>query len=100
MNTQQFYLTKLAEECTEVAQMALKTQQFGMDEVRRDQSLTNRQRLHAELNDLFAILEVLNSDHDLRWAVDWEALEAKKEKVQRYLNYSRALGLVEQEQQR
>ena len=56
MNREQYLLGKLAEEGSEVAQMALKTQQFGLDEVYVDES--NRQRLHGELNDLLTIVHL------------------------------------------
>jgi NTP pyrophosphatase (non-canonical NTP hydrolase) len=62
MNREQFLLTKLAEECAEVAQMALKTQQFGMNESKPGQLATNKDRLHAELNDLNAIVQMLNDE--------------------------------------
>ena len=39
MNLEQFYLLKLAEECSEVAQRALKQMQFGKNENSRDLGL-------------------------------------------------------------
>ena len=41
MNLEQFYLLKLAEERSEVAQRALKQMQFGKNEIQKDQALTN-----------------------------------------------------------
>ena len=60
MNHLQHYLTKLAEECSEVAQIALKTQQFGPGEVMPGQPLNNFERCHLELDDLWAMVEELN----------------------------------------
>ena len=53
MNRLQYLLTKLAEEANEVGQIALKTQQFGVDEGMPGQPFTNAERTHQELNDLF-----------------------------------------------
>ena len=41
MNLEQFYLLKLAEERSEVAQRAQKQMQFGKNEIQKDQALTN-----------------------------------------------------------
>jgi hypothetical protein len=60
MNHLQHYLTKLAEEGSEVAQIALKTQQFGPEEVMPGQPLNNFERCHLELDDLWAMVEELN----------------------------------------
>ncbi len=89
-----YYLTKLAEEASEVAQIALKTQQFTMDEIRPGQELTNKQRCHAELNDLLAMVEVLNEDYGFEFVPNKEAMAKKKEKVLKYLQYSVDLGTV------
>lgn len=95
MNRLQHLLCKLAEECNETAQMALKTAYFGLDEVYESDS--NRMRLHAELDDLNALVEMLNEEFDFRYATDKISIEAKKAKVNRYARYSQGLGLLESE---
>jgi hypothetical protein len=95
MNKLQHLLTKLAEEGSEIAQIALKTQQFGPSEVMPGQPLTNYQRCHQELNDLHAIVEMLNDYHDFGYQPDREAIENKKAKVLKYLAYSIELGMVD-----
>lgn len=95
MNLQQFLLTKLAEESSEIAQIALKTQQFGVDEARPGQPLTNAERVYCELDDLLAIVEMLNED-GLGYLPNRERIEAKKDKVRRFLQYSVDLGMVDQ----
>lgn len=77
MNREQFLLTKLAEECNEVAQMALKCQQFGLEESKNGEFVTNRELLHAELNDIYASVEMLNS-YGLDFKPDPEAIKKKK----------------------
>lgn len=95
MNQLQHYLTKLAEEASEVSQIALKTQQFGPDEVMPGQPFNNFDRCHHELDDLWAAVEDLNEKFGFNYVPNRERIEAKKRKVQKYLGYSIALGLVE-----
>ena len=78
MDYEQYLLGKLAEECAEVGQRALKTAQFGMDEVQPGQALDNAERLHAELDDLMAIVELLNVHHGLNYTPNAARIAAKK----------------------
>jgi hypothetical protein len=97
MNLLQHYLTKLAEEGSEVAQIALKTQQFGPYEVMPGQPLNNVERCHQELDDLWAIVEMLNVSCGFGYSQNREHIEAKKTKVLKYLGYSIHLGMVDGE---
>lgn len=94
MNREQYLLTKLAEECNEVAQMALKTQQFGFEESMPGQPYTNRERLIQELNDLYGILQMLNNEYRLMYIPDEQAVSDKMTKVNKYYGYSVDLGMV------
>src|SRR3990172_8258796 len=94
MNRAQLLLGKLAEESAEVTQIALKTQQFGFDEVCPDQCYTNAQRIHMELDDLFAIVEMLNDEYRFAYKKDRARIEAKKKRVWRYAEKSERLGTV------
>jgi NTP pyrophosphatase (non-canonical NTP hydrolase) len=106
----QFLLTKLAEECAEVAQRALKQIQFGAEESQATNSInagrvftdemkpTNAQRLRGEINDLVATIDLLTLFQEIPVVSDAELLEIKKakwEKITRYQEYSRKLGKVE-----
>lgn len=95
MNQLQHYLTKLAEEGSEVAQIALKTQQFGPREIMPGQPFNNFERAHQELDDLWAMVEELNDKFGFGYTPNRERMEAKKEKVRKYLGYSIHLGMVE-----
>lgn len=95
MNQLQHLLTKLAEECSEVAQVALKTQQFGPYEVMPGQPYNNFERTHHELDDLWAMIEELNDKFDFGYTPNRARIEAKKAKMQKYLGYSIHLGQVE-----
>jgi len=95
MTYEQFLLCKLAEECTEIAQDALKTQQFGFDSFHPETKMTNTEYLANELNDLFAILEMLSDSGYFSFEPDKNAIEAKKQKVLHYLEVSKELGKVD-----
>lgn len=97
LNHLQYYLTKLAEEGSEVAQIALKAQQFGPGEVMPGQPLSNFDRCHHELDDLWAMVEELNEKFGFGYAPNRERMEAKKAKVRTYLGYSIHLGVVDGE---
>lgn len=93
----QYLLVKLAEECNEVAQRALKQVQFGADEVQEGQSLTNEERLRLELTDLMAVRQLLVESGELRKNDPVTAVErflSKNAKVEKYLKYSQSLGQV------
>lgn len=94
MDGLQYYLTKLAEEAAEVAQIALKAQQFGPKEVMPGQPLNNFERCHFELDDLQGIIEELNEYYSFGYIPNRERIEEKKKKVRKFLKYSESLGMV------
>lgn len=57
MNADQYHLGKIAEEAVEVAQRALKAQQFGLGEVQPGQDFDNLERLMNEFHDLFTTFQ-------------------------------------------
>jgi hypothetical protein len=97
MNHLQYYLGKLAEEGSEVAQIALKTQQFGPTEIMPGQPLNNFERCHMELDDLMAVIEVLNERFAFNYVPSPERIMYKRSKMERYLHYSIKLGMVDEE---
>jgi len=52
LTAQQYILGKIAEEAAEIAQRALKAQQFGIDQIEPGQELDNGERLENEFLDL------------------------------------------------
>lgn len=95
MTKTEHLLVCLAEECNEVAKRATKALRFGLSEVQSGQSLTNAQRINEEFNDLLAILEMLEeADLSLDSIGKRQAVEAKKQKVARFLNYSAECGTL------
>lgn len=97
MNLLQYYLTKLAEEGAEVAQIALKSQQFTGHEIMPGQPLTNFERCHLELDDLMAVVEELNDRFGFGYTPNRERMDAKKIKIGKYREYSIHLGTVDGE---
>lgn len=95
MSKTQHLLNKLADEGLEVAQAALKTQLFGKGEVMPGQSLNNFERVHAELDDLMAAIEMLNEECGFGYTQNRNMIEAKKQKVLGYMQFSINLGQTE-----
>lgn len=96
MNHLQYLLTKLDEECKEVGIICSKTIQFGYNSNNNGQlEFTNKELLHKEINDVLAIIDLLNEECNLGFAYDIEAIKAKKEKVKQYKSISAGLGYVE-----
>lgn len=89
MNRTEHLLTILAEECAEVAKETSKAIRFGLGEMMPGQSLTNRERILKELQDLWAAVEMLDLQH-----VDREAIDRKKAKVEAFLKYSEECGTL------
>ena len=93
----QALLGHLQEECNEVGQMASKAMRFGLNEIWEDErnpaSLSNEARLDVEINDVYAVLELLEEHYARPFGQrDKKLIEAK---IRKYLNYSRKLGMVE-----
>lgn len=90
MNYQQYLLVKLAEESSEVAQMAIKCSLFGYDSVdpRESTGETNAFKLFKELLDFSAVLTELEDSIDVDF-VDFdheEYIEMKREKLKHYFD--------------
>lgn len=89
MNRLEFLLIKVAEEASEIAQIALKTAQFGLEEVKPGQSLTNRERMYHELDDLNAMVALLNKEFNFEYEPSSTRQLIKIVKVEDYYQYSR-----------
>lgn len=95
MNPAQYLLCKLAEEAAEVAQIALKAQQFGLHERQHPSGPTNADRIRAELNDMAGVIQMICDDIGIDLRLDASAARAKIEKVRKYRAYSVNLNLVQ-----
>lgn len=96
MTRKQLILIKIAEECTELAKDALKAAQFGMDDCKPGEPITNRERMIGESHDLFGVLTMLEDEDGYSYTTPSEAdIEAKMAKVERFICYSQDRGMVE-----
>jgi len=91
MDRLQYLLSKLAEEASEVSQIALKSQQFGLDEVYPKVGISNKERIHEELNDLMAIVGMLNDEFYFSFTNNFGHHLDKEDKVNRYFEVSKNL---------
>lgn len=91
----------LAEECAEVAQRASKAARFGLGDIEPGQDMTAAERVNGELLDLYAVAGILVREGSLDSLMDIivrpdvaRAIEAKQQKVERFLAYSRECGTL------
>ena len=97
MNVTEHLLTKIAQECAEVAQRCSKAIEFGLNEIQPGQELDNAQRIIGEMNDLRAVIEMAEEHGILPIFVrerENDAFEAKKAKVVKFMSYSREMGML------
>ncbi len=93
---EQFLLVKLAEECDEVSQRALKQAQYGAEEA-QEGNPTNSERLRDEVLDLVVIIHLLQQSREIP---TWSRAEFKKRKAAKLvkmgksLAYSQSLGMI------
>lgn len=87
MTRTEMLLTILAEEGAEVTQCATKAGRFGLDGGLPGHPLNNEERIRQEFADLIGVYEMLGLAPPTRGMI-----EAKKAKVERYLEVSRSCG--------
>lgn len=96
MNRQEHLLVILSEECAELSKEVSKALRFGLNDYAPLSSETNAQRIVAEFNDLVAVFRMLSENNifnpdDL---LNDKSIRDKKEKVERYLTYSKLVGTL------
>lgn len=95
LNLEQYLLCKLAEEASEIAQIALKSSYFGLDEVRQGQDLSNRQKLNSEIDDLLTILTFMQMYGVFQYEAASEKIAlAKKAKIDKFWDLATFKGNV------
>lgn len=95
MTLEQLLLTKLVEEMTEVNKLLIKAQQWGFDDHHPKHKITNRERIHKELDDVMASIDMLNAV-GLEYEPSMMMSHHKKEKVKHYLKMQIERGFVEE----
>lgn len=95
MTRLQMLLGLLAEECTEIGQRASKAQRFGLEEHQPGDNASNASRIHQELDDLAAVVQMLNEEFNFGYVPNVDAMNKKIVRVDHCAEYSRKLGLLE-----
>lgn len=95
MNKIEHLLTCLMEECAEVQQAASKALRFGLDDGAPDSITTNADDITGECNDLIAIIEMLEEENIIIKKDHAKAIEQKKMKVRKYMEYARSRGTLD-----
>ena len=93
MTRTEHLLNYLAEECAEVAQRASKANRFGLDNVAPGHQLTNAIRISEELDDLWAVAQMLVAEKLIPTSSHSNQV-AKKEKIERMLALSKSKGTL------
>lgn len=88
----EYLLQCLSEECAEVIQACSKANRFGLDSTYRGPS--NLELLNGEISDLLGVIEILKEYGIDINSNDIEAINLKKEKVQRFMEYSKNIGIL------
>lgn len=95
MNREEHLYVIAAEEGVEVAQRCTKAARFGSLEIQPGQALDNRDRILQEFADLVGVLEMLGFDVGIPEHAKLRPwIEAKKQKVEHFLAYSREVGTL------
>lgn len=95
MTREDHLITILAEECMEVAQRATKALRFGLEEIQPGQQLTNAERILYEYADLLAVARMMIDEKLLPSKDLYEMIKNKKDKVNKYIQYSQQVGRLE-----
>src|ERR1035437_531521 len=88
-------LTCLAEECPETAQRISKALRFSLGEIQDGQEYSNAERIVYEFNDIVAVMEMLKEEGAIDKVIDKEAIELKKKKLNKWLDYSSKMGTMD-----
>lgn len=93
MTRHEHLLIILAEECNEVAHRISKALRFGLDDIQPGQQMDNGERISLELDDVFAVLQML-CDDGFVYHSRYSRIQAKKDRVEKYLEFSRNCGTL------
>ena len=94
MNRTEHLLVCVTEECAEITQAVDKALRFGLDDGSPERQTTNAEDIMAEYCDLIAVVMMLMEEGSLKDFNMDRAIEAKRAKVNKYLEYSKARGTL------
>jgi NTP pyrophosphatase (non-canonical NTP hydrolase) len=97
MNKQEYLLVKTAEEAAEIAHACHKSLTFGLNSFQNEGDSTNKEQLEKELTDLLAMIKMLQDAGIIGIVGRKEGIVAKEQKVLRYMEMSRHLGVLNED---
>lgn len=95
LNNTQYLLSKLAEEAAELAQIAMKAQQFGLDSTHPTTGYTNLQLIELEFNDILGVLRLMEEEGIGEVNPNPLLIRAKTDKILRYRNHLASQGIID-----
>jgi NTP pyrophosphatase (non-canonical NTP hydrolase) len=93
MNRREHLYTILQEECAEIIQCVSKIKRFGLTNTQPASGKLNLEILNDEVNDLVAMLHMLEQD-GVPIVINSAKIDAKKAKVEKYLEISKKAGTL------
>lgn len=93
MTYDEYLLTKLAEECSELAQVASKMNVFGIysHDPNDPTKTTNQQHMNIEFNDILAVIDMLKETMMIDVDRDEKLIEIKRIKMDRMWQISKLI---------
>ena len=100
MNKEQYLLTCLMEECAELSFACSKAIRFGMNSDFMGKRPKSHEQINIEINDVQALIHMLHTEGFLPlipWADTHNQRWEKEGKVEKWMQVSRELGIVDKE---
>lgn len=95
MEVKDYLLACISEEAGEITQAVGKAHRFGLLDKNPNSDMTNWVELRKEIHDLIGAYEMLCDEFDRVETIDRELVDAKKVKIEHYMNYSAGLGRLD-----
>jgi len=97
MNKVDYLLVCLMEELAEVQQACAKSLRFGLEDHRPGTEDRNIDELWTEINDVYAILDML-VEHNILLVRNEYRIDLKKAKVNKFMQYSEDVGRLDNDE--